>query len=279
VAPTVPTGWVDDASAPLGDENIPVGFTGELFLPPDLRDAPIDGGLGRPESPSSIPIGNGSPPRQPPPSPVPPAPTVMEPEPLPERVQPPPARRVMTEPREPQPRPEPERQQPQWQQPPARPLAPAAAASQEAGSVDPETRLWNAQFFRDRLTVERDRARQAGGCFSVVMIQVPDAPFQPLPYRRQVALLRELGHQFTQARLVDHLVHLPDGAQHWFAVVLGDTDRAGAHMIERRLRSAIGGYLRNRGLQVAEIQSASLTSPDDDEAMGSIWASLLGSRV
>jgi hypothetical protein len=162
-------------------------------------------------------------------------------------------------------------------------VTPAARHSDGAEAVsdgvDPETRLWNARFFRDRLNVERDRAVREGSCFSVVMIQVPDAPFQPLPYRRQVALLRELGHQFIHARLVDHLVHLPDGAQHWFAVVLGGADRTGAHLVERRLRSAIGGYLRSRGLQVGEIQSASLTSPDDDEAMSAVWSSLLGTST
>jgi hypothetical protein len=154
--------------------------------------------------------------------------------------------------------------------------APPDAAS-ASGGVDPETRLWNARFFRDRLTTARDEARRAGSPFSVVMVQVADEPFQVLPYRRQVALLRELGHQFIQARMIDHLVHLPDGAQHWFAVVLPDTDRAGAHLIERRLRSAIASYLRSRGLHLSEVQSASLTSPDDDEAMGAVWASLLGS--
>jgi hypothetical protein len=162
---------------------------------------------------------------------------------------------------------------------PRPPTGPPGTGEHEPVSegMDPETRLWNARFFRDRLTAEHERARREGGGFSVVMIQVPDAPFQPLPYRRQVALLRELGHQFIQTRMVDHLVHLPDGAQHWFAVVLAGADRTAAHLFERRLRSAIGGYLRSRGLQVAEIQSASLTSPDDDEAMNAVWSSLLGS--
>jgi hypothetical protein len=109
------------------------------------------------------------------------------------------------------------------------------------------------------------------------MIQVADEPFQPLPYRRQVALLRELGHQFVP-RFVDHLVHLPDGAQHWFAVVLPDTNKDEAHGFERQLRTALSGYLRSRGLRVETMQSASLTSPDDDEAMATVWASLLGAE-
>jgi hypothetical protein len=110
------------------------------------------------------------------------------------------------------------------------------------------------------------------------MIQIPDTPFQTLSYRRQVALLRELGHQFIRAQVVDHLVHLPDGDHHWFAAVLSATDRTGAHAFERRLRSAIAGYLRNRGLGLADIQSATLTSPDDDATMSEIWASLLGGQ-
>ena len=147
--------------------------------------------------------------------------------------------------------------------------------AEPSGGVDPETRLWNAQFFRDRLTAAVDHSRRNGKSFSVVMVQVADEPFQSLPYRRQVALLRELGHQFVP-RFVDHLVHLPDGAQHWFAVVLVDTDRPAANEFERRLRSTIAAYLRSRGLRVGEVQSASLTSPDDDEAMATVWASLLG---
>jgi hypothetical protein len=97
-----------------------------------------------------------------------------------------------------------------------------------------------------------------------------------LPYRRQVALLRELGHQFVQARVIDHLVHLPDSGHHWFAVVLTHSDRNGATQFERRLRNAISGYLRSRGLPIADIQSLSLTSPDDDEAMAVLWSTLLG---
>jgi hypothetical protein len=284
MTPSTPTGWIDDATSPLGDENIPVGFTGELFLPPELQDAPMafDADLGVAPASPSTPVGNGSAGR-PPGGGMPPLmharrqgspqPEIPEPDPAPPIA----ARRPPATP------PPPEIGGPGSRRPfappersPAPPPAPALAPSD---GVDPETRLWNARFFRDRLTTERDRAQREGAPFSVVMIQVPDAPFQSLPYRRQVALLRELGHQFVQARVVDHLVHLPDGAQHWFAVVLGGSDRAEAHLVERRLRSAIGGYLRNRGLQVADVQSASLTSPDDDEAMATIWASLLGSRV
>jgi GGDEF domain-containing protein len=152
---------------------------------------------------------------------------------------------------------------------------PAATEVNPSVGIDPETRLWNAQFFRDRLTAEVDSSRQRGSPFSIVMIQVADEPFQPLPYRRQVALLRELGHQFVP-RFADHLVHLPDGAQHWFAVVMPDTDKSAANGFERRLRSALSGYLRSRGLRVDTLQSATLTSPDDDEAMATVWASLLG---
>jgi hypothetical protein len=158
--------------------------------------------------------------------------------------------------------------------PPPEPIEPITLRDPSAG-IDAETRLWNAQYFRDRLTSEIDSSRRRNSAFSVVMIQVADEPFQPLPYRRQVALLRELGHQFVP-RFFDHLVHLPDGAQHWFAVVLADTDRTTAQAHERRLRTTIAGYLRSRGLRVGDVQSASLTSPDDDEAMAAVWSSLLG---
>ena len=86
-----------------------------------------------------------------------------------------------------------------------------------------------------------------------------------------MTLLRELGYQFVAGGVVDHLVHVPDQAQHWFAVILPDTDRSGAQVLERRLRLGIGGYLSSRGLRLRDLDSASLTAPDDDPAMGQIW--------
>jgi hypothetical protein len=109
-----------------------------------------------------------------------------------------------------------------------------------------------------------------------VLVQVPDEPLATLPYRRQLTLLRELGYQFVAGGVVDHLVHVPDREQHWFAVILPDTDRSGAQVLERRLRLGIGGYLSSRGMRLADLQSASLTAPDDDPQMGEIWEALIG---
>ena len=47
-------------------------------------------------------------------------------------------------------------------------------------------------------------------------------------------------------------------------------------MLERRLRLGIGGYLSSRGLRLRDLESASLTAPDDDPAMGQIWEALIG---
>jgi hypothetical protein len=143
-------------------------------------------------------------------------------------------------------------------------------------AVDHETGLWTAKFLRDRLASERARSRRTGHPFSLVLVQVPDGPLAQLPYRRQLTLLRELGYQFVAGGVVDHLVHVPDQAQHWFAVILPDTDRSGAQVLERRLRLGIGGYLSSRGLRLRELESASLTAPDDDPAMGAIWEGLIG---
>jgi hypothetical protein len=143
-------------------------------------------------------------------------------------------------------------------------------------AVDPETGLWTAKFLRDRLSAERARSRRSHRAFSLVLVQVPDGPLAALPYRRQLTLLRELGYQFVAGGVVDHLVHVPDQSQHWFAVILPDTDRSGAQVLERRLRLGIRGYLSSRGLRLAELDSASLTAPDDDPAMGAIWDALIG---
>ncbi len=152
----------------------------------------------------------------------------------------------------------------------------SAASHPPLPAVDPETGLWTAKFLRDRLTSERTRSRRSGRPFSMVLVQVPDGPLAQLPYRRQVTLLRELGYQFVAGGVVDHLVHVPDQAQHWFAVILPDTDRSGAQVLERRLRLGIGGYLSSRGLRLRDLESASLTAPDDDPAMGQIWEALIG---
>ncbi len=152
----------------------------------------------------------------------------------------------------------------------------AGGGASDLPAVDPETGLWTARFLRDRLSAERARSRRTGQQFSLVLVQVPDGPLAQLPYRRQVALLRELGYQFVAGGIVDHLVHVPDQTQHWFAVVLPDTDRAGAQVLERRLRLGIGGYLSSRGLPLRDLESASLTAPDDDPAMAQIWDALIG---
>jgi hypothetical protein len=149
-------------------------------------------------------------------------------------------------------------------------------APQPLPAVDPETGLWTARFLRDRLAAERVRSRRSRHPFSLVLVQVPDAPLATLPYRRQLTLLRELGYQFVAGGVVDHLVHVPDQDQHWFAVILPDTDRSGAQVLERRLRLGIGGYLSSRGLRLSDLQSASLTAPDDDPAMSAIWDALIG---
>jgi hypothetical protein len=159
---------------------------------------------------------------------------------------------------------------------PAPPGPPARPAGAALPAVDPETGLWTAKFLRDRLSSERTRSRRTHRAFSLVLVQVPDGPLATLPYRRQLTLLRELGYQFVAGGVVDHLVHVPDRSQHWFAVILPDTDRSGAQVLERRLRLGIRGYLSSRGLRLAELESASLTAPDDDPAMSEIWDALIG---
>jgi hypothetical protein len=156
------------------------------------------------------------------------------------------------------------------------PGGPPAPVPGNLPAVDPETGLWTAKFLRDRLTAERNRSKRSHHAFSLVLVQVPDGPLASLPYRRQLTLLRELGYQFVAGGVVDHLVHVPDQSQHWFAVILPDTDRSGAQVIERRLSLGIRGYLSSRGLRLAELESASLTAPDDDPAMAAIWDALIG---
>lgn len=285
----MPTGWMQGEDP--GDE-IPVGYTGELFLP-DLSDQPepeVPGnGAGPPAMHSYEPV-----------QPVPPPEPYGGERPYAETYEAyeddgyagePYADDPYAEQAPPGYGADPAQAEQQYWDVPAAGGAPpggggygapqgGAAGPGGAGlEIDPETRLWTASYFRDRLTSERESSQYTGAPFSVVMLQVPDAPLQSLPQRRQVALLRELGHQFIQAQMMDHLVHLPDQGCHWFAVVLAGTDRSAAHSFERRLRAGIAGYLRNRGLNLSDVQSATLTSPDDDEMMTTLWSSLLGQQA
>ena len=242
--PHMPTGWMSDD--PEGGETIPVGFTGELFIPDPSEPPPAESG--------------------PPPWSVEASPPQAD------------HRAVET--------PWYEIGQPSGDSPSEAAVAPDAAPAgtpqEHAGltgpppDVDPQTGLQTAHYLRDRLSVERDARRPGGPGFSMVMVQIPDSPFQALPQTRQATLLRELGYQLDRAGMSDEIVHLPDGVRHWFAVVLGETDKTEAYVFEQRLRSAIAGYLRHRGLQLDEVQSASLTSPDDDETISAIWSSLVG---
>jgi hypothetical protein len=151
----------------------------------------------------------------------------------------------------------------------------AAAVARSLPAVDPETQLASARYLCDRLAFEQSRAAQRNASYSLVLVQVPDEPLAGLSYRRQIALLRELGRQFVAGGLVDHLVHVPDQVQHWFAAVLPDTDRFSAQVVERQLRDGIGGYLRSRGLALRQLDSACLTTPDDGPAMDAFLEALI----
>jgi hypothetical protein len=163
--------------------------------------------------------------------------------------------------------------EPVYEQPGPAPAPPIPRSALPA--VDPETHLWTARYLCDRIAADKAECDRTGRGFSLVLVQVPDEPLALLPYRRQVTLLRELGHQFVAGGVADHLVHVPDQAQHWFAVVVADASPNTAHVLERRLRAGIGGYLRSRGVPLDDLQSASLTSPADDPAMGAIWQALV----
>lgn len=243
VAPNVPTGWMSED--PQGGETIPVGFTGELFIPDPSEQPPDESGQG----PWSV-------------------------EASPEQADHRPSETPWYEIGQPS------------EQAPRRAAAAGATSpgppedyiglADQPGAVNPETGLQTAHYLRDRLSVEREARRPGGPGYSMVMVQIPDTPFQAIPQTRRATLLRELGYQLDRAGISDEIVHLPDGVRHWFAVVLADTDKTGAYVFEQRLRSAIAGYLRHRGLQLDEVQSVSLTSPDDDETMSAIWARLAG---
>jgi GGDEF domain-containing protein len=141
--------------------------------------------------------------------------------------------------------------------------------------VDDETGLFNARHLLHQADLETARARRYQTLFSVVLLDLPAAPFDALKARDRRAVLRDLGRLLGEGvRNVDHVVHVRDGDLHRLAVVLPETAHEGAEIFRGRFDERVLGYLRERGVVIGPGQAPAraLTFPGDDDAVAAVRA-------
>jgi GGDEF domain-containing protein len=141
--------------------------------------------------------------------------------------------------------------------------------------VDDETGLFNPRHLLHQLDLESARARRYQTLFSVVLMELPAAPFAALKARERRSVLRDLGRLLGEGvRNVDHVVHARDGDVHRFAIVLPETAHEGAEIFRGRFDQRVRGYLGDRGvaIDVDQLPARALTIPGDDDAIAVVQA-------
>lgn len=138
--------------------------------------------------------------------------------------------------------------------------------------IDDETGLYNARHLLNQIDLESARARRYQTLYSLVLLDLPTAPFASLRPRERRTLMRDLGRLVGEGvRNVDHVVHVRDGEQHRFAVVLPETAQEGAEVFRGRFDERLRGYLVERGVVVDGAEQArALTVPGDDDAVAEV---------
>ena len=141
--------------------------------------------------------------------------------------------------------------------------------------VDDETGLYNARHLLHQTDLEMARARRYQTLFSVVVFDLPGAPFQAIPARRRRAVLRDLGRQLGEGvRTVDHVVHARDGSVHRLVAILPETGPEGAEVFRGRFDERIRTFLAARGVTIepAVVAARSVTFPGQDVEMDDLRA-------
>jgi GGDEF domain-containing protein len=138
--------------------------------------------------------------------------------------------------------------------------------------IDDETGLYNARHLLNQADLESARARRYQTLFSIVVLDLPSAPFHALKARERRAVLRDLGRVLGEGvRNVDHVVHAHDGEVHRLAVVLPETAHEGAEIFRGRFDERVRHYLTERGVAIDGTAPArAMTMPGDDEAIADL---------
>ncbi|MGQ0434676.1 MAG: GGDEF domain-containing protein [Microthrixaceae bacterium] len=140
--------------------------------------------------------------------------------------------------------------------------------------VDDETGLFNARHLLHQTDLEMARARRYQTLFSVVLLDLPTAPFAALRARERRSVLRDLGRLLSESvRTVDHVVHVRDGDAHRFVIVLPETAHDGAEVFRSRFDERVRAYLGDRGVRVdGQVPARALTFPGDDAGIEAMRA-------
>lgn len=136
--------------------------------------------------------------------------------------------------------------------------------------VDDETGLSNARFLLHQTELEMARALRYETIFSVVVLDLPAAPFAALGSRRRRATLAELGRLLQAAvRTVDHVAHLRDGEVRRLVAILPETSAEGAATFAGRFETRVLEMLAARGVTFADPvpRARQLTFPGDEAGM------------
>ncbi len=141
--------------------------------------------------------------------------------------------------------------------------------------VDDETGLHNARHLLRQTDLEMARATRYQTLFSVVVLDLPTAPFAALPKRSRRSVLRDLARHLREGvRTVDHVVHVRDDGRHRFATILPETAAQGAEVFRARLGEQVGAYLAERGvtLDAEHVATRGMTFPGDETALDDLRA-------
>lgn len=138
--------------------------------------------------------------------------------------------------------------------------------------VDDETGLFNARHLLHQADLESARARRYQTLYSIVLLDLPAAPFNALKARERRSVLRDLGRLLGEGvRNVDHVVHVHEGDTHHLAVVLPETAHEGAEIFRGRFDERVRAYLGTRNIALGDTPPArALTFPGDDDAITAV---------
>lgn len=140
--------------------------------------------------------------------------------------------------------------------------------------IDDTTGLFNARFFVRHTRLESARADRYGTPFSIVSFDIPVETWSGERKSTRVTAIRNIAALIlSRIRTVDRAVHADAADEQMFAVVLAETPRGGAKVVERGLAVAIEQALENSMSRAGvAIRTTCVTYPEQREALAEIQA-------
>lgn len=144
--------------------------------------------------------------------------------------------------------------------------------------IDDATGLFNARFFLQDTDLEMSRSKRYQSIFSISVVEIPAAVFQPLSRRQRAGVLRELGRVLrSSVRTVDRVVHGYDSEWHKVAIVLPETGSEGVRTFTERLAAKLQEFLQGRGVPMSggKVQARSIVYPGDEDDLDRVRAEFM----